>query len=739
MIIYLGKFNNINSHELSIILSYYQEYFTFKINKDDTYLYLDTNVLKYYLKNGLNIKYRKYIFLFLKNNLMNDNNTYKLLEINNYIFLKESQYNFNKILNNIDIKNLELIINLSYKIYKNKNKFCLRNKNIIKLENNFFVNVELGRFYIEKIKDSTYTFNGIILNYINNIKNKILPLISIDYINKLNLWSKDKIKKNSLQLNTKCNLIITDKSNIEIWSLLIKTYLINYKIYIIKTLKNIKKLLNKDVFNYDFLIINTSLISSTYFKKYFTKYNTISNIDSSNNITIINSLCDSIINKNIDNENLNSLYLFEWNNIIYDNIEKIKDNDKNNYINYLTCSNTKYYILNNYFDNTIADYIIKNSIYENNNLNNLFNENNIKISYDNFYFFIKDELLIDNNESIEVKIKYIFHELFLSENEKDTYNILFENEDNIYDNEKISLFYIDSYKYNFNSKSIKDININIEEYYNKLIKIEEDKLECVNNYINLLNDNENEINELYNSSINELKNKINLYNLKLQYFKNIMVEFNDKEYYCTVCLENIDKKNFCIINCGHYFCKDCLKKYINEKKDIHECPICREKINSENIYIPKIFDNNILDQKNSTKINKLNEIINLEENKKIIIVSQYKKNITNIRKYLNKTILIYNLFYKNNYLKEKNKNLFNNEVNKCILFTNYTDILKNTFNNISGIIFIDYPDINYNCNNLFNNIKKNFLEKYSSNNIITFYFLYINDSYEKTIIDKYIK
>lgn len=736
MIIYLGKFNNINSQELSIILNYYQEYFTFKINKDDTYLYLDTTILKYYLKNGLNVKYRKYIFLFLKNNLLNDNNNYKFLEVNNYIFLKESQYNFNKILNNIDIKNLELIVNLSNKIYKNKNKFSLRNKNIIKLENDFFVNIELGRFYIEKIKDNTYTFNGIVLNYINNVKNKILPLISIDYINKLNLWNKDKTKKNTLQFNTKCNLIITDKSNIEIWTLLIKTYLTNYKIYVIKTLKNFKKILNKDILNYDFLIINTSLISSLYFKKYFSKYNSICNIDNSNNITIVNSLCDNIINKNIDNENLNSLYLFEWNNIIYDNIEKIKDNDKNNYINYLTCSYTKYYILNGYFDNTIADYIIKNSIYENNNLNNLFNKNNITITYDNFYFFIKDELLIDNNESVQVKIEYIFYELFLSKNEKDTYNILFKDNDTIYDKEKISLFYIDSYKYNFNLKSINDININIEEYYNELIKIDEDKLENVNNYMNLSSNKED---ELYKPHINELQNKINLYKLKLQYFKSIMMDFNDKEYYCTVCLENINKENFCIINCGHYFCKDCLKKYINEKKDNHECPICREKINNDNIYIPEILNNNILDDKNSTKINKLNELINLEKNKKIIIVSQYKQNTNNIRKYLDKDILIYNLFYKNNYLKEKNKNLFNNEANKCILFTNYTNILKNTFNNISSIIFIDYPDINYNCDNLFNNIRKNFLEKYSTSNIITFYFLYINDSYEKTIIDKYIK
>ena len=60
MSVLLGKFDNLYNIELHDIVNCYQDYFTFKINGDSTLLYLDTKTLKYYLKEGLNIKYRKY-------------------------------------------------------------------------------------------------------------------------------------------------------------------------------------------------------------------------------------------------------------------------------------------------------------------------------------------------------------------------------------------------------------------------------------------------------------------------------------------------------------------------------------------------------------------------------------------------------------------------------------------------------------------------------------------------------
>jgi hypothetical protein len=215
-----------------------------------------------------------------------------------------------------------------------------------------------------------------------------------------------------------------------------------------------------------------------------------------------------------------------------------------------------------------------------------------------------------------------------------------------------------------------------------------------------------------------------------------------------MCIDNINKDNFTIILCGHYFCKYCVIKYINEKNNNLECPICRDKFTLNNIYCPNISKNNENDQNNennennhySSKINKLINIINSIDDK-IIIITQFKNmsnKLTNILN--NNNIINFNLFYENNYFKEKNKNLFNNEKNKSILIANIENILKYNFINISNIIFIDVPYIENNQDNIFNSISKKYLENYLlNNNTIKYYFLYIKNSIESYIIEKYIK
>ena len=56
----LGKFNSNN--DLKTIINFYQEYFVFKVKKKTTLLYLDTRILHLFLKKGLDIKYRNFIF-----------------------------------------------------------------------------------------------------------------------------------------------------------------------------------------------------------------------------------------------------------------------------------------------------------------------------------------------------------------------------------------------------------------------------------------------------------------------------------------------------------------------------------------------------------------------------------------------------------------------------------------------------------------------------------------------------
>jgi hypothetical protein len=739
----LGKFSNINNIYLQNVINCYQNYFIFESNKTDTdtdtYLYLDTKILKNYLKNGLDIKHRKYIFLFLKDIIKDTHNKYKILKNIPNIIISDKIYNNDLTVN--DIKNLELIINISNKIIKKYNKISIKDKNIIKLSNNFYANIDLNRFYFTKIKDKIFNFNGIILNYKNIIKNKILTLLSINYINKNN--KENIINKKLININTKCTLILTEYKNNNEWENIINKYCSNIKYRIINTKKHFKNIFNKDILNLDFLIININILSNVYYKKYFKKYE---NINNDNYIAIINSIYDNLYNINIENELFNNLYIFKWNNIIYDNIQKIKNIDKNNFINYLTCNNLKYYLLNNNLDYITFDYIIKNSI---TNIDKKQIDNNLLLDYDinNFYYFFKKELLISCEDEF-IKIKYNFIKLRLSDREKNIYNKLFEN-NNIHKNSDKTIFFLEYFKYIFNYNTIDEIIIKIKTYYDILINSENEKLIFLKNLYknkNIYKDNDNykklyffdilieKSNEDIELIINDIKNNINLYKLKLQYCENILSKIDNKHCNCTICIDNINTNNICILNCGHYFCNDCIIKYINQKIDNYECPICRDKFNINNIYSTNINDNNI---NYGTKINKLIEIINNSTNKKIFVISQYGIKIIEIL--ILNNIKHFDIFYKNKFLKEKYIKIFELCKEKSVLLCNYDDIINYPFINIEEIIVLDYPEEDNN-ENIFIKFKKKLVEDvYVENKIININLLYIENTFEENFIDKYIK
>ena len=416
---------------------------------------------------------------------------------------------------------------------------------------------------------------------------------------------------------------------------------------------------------------------------------------SSFNTSILNSLYDNIHNKNIINDYVNNLYFFKWNNIIYDNVEKIKNIDKNNLIGSLLTTNVKYFLLNSNLENSISDYVIKNSI------------SDVNIDVDNFYIFLKKELLIRNFKN--TNINYNFVKIDLSDEERRIYNYFFENDKNV---KKISLFLLNSEKYNFNIKNLNDISEINEKYYDYLIKKEENK-----------------------SYSDGQINTITMYKSKVSSIKNIVSNFYQSEYHCSICLENIDKNNFSLINCGHYFCKSCLRKYINEKDDCYECPNCRTEFLINDIFVPS-NKNIIIEKIENSKLKKIRDIINMNDNK-IIIITQFKESVKIIERLSDSDqIIFFNLFSKNNYLKEKNKNLFIHEKRRSILFCDYDDILKYDINNVNSIIFIDYKN---NTSNIYATIKQNYVEKYMLEKNINFYFLYTSETFEEMIIDKYIK
>jgi hypothetical protein len=48
---------------------------------------------------------------------------------------------------------------------------------------------------------------------------------------------------------------------------------------------------------------------------------------------------------------------------------------------------------------------------------------------------------------------------------------------------------------------------------------------------------------------------------------------------CSVCYEGKEKQTFVKLNCGHEFCKDCIKQYLqNVRTENPQCALCRSEI-----------------------------------------------------------------------------------------------------------------------------------------------------------------
>jgi hypothetical protein len=783
--IFLSKYEDIDNIELKNIISSYQDYFIF-LNKNSTIqLFLDVKKLKYYLLNGLEIKYRDYIFLFLRNNIDSNiiksniiakNNLTLNLNIDNILFnINDNNINF---LNKNDYNNLNYIINLSNNIIMKNNNFSLNDKNIIKLDNNFYADIILERFYFNKPKKITNSYNFIIINYFNEIKNKIITALSINnYDNNVIIDNNfTKIEDKTYQLNTKCNLILTNKKNIKLWILLINTYFPNNKILAIEQKRDLENIKNKDIINYNFLVLNTNILSNKFYLNYFKKY-----LSTDNNlyISIVNSFYDNIKNLFILEENVQNFHLFNWNNIIYDEINEILILN-NKLIDYLTTKNVKYYLQSNKIELDEINYIIKNNF--DNNSNN----------FNNYYSIIPDILLIKNEEKfIYNNIEKIYIDIELSDIQNTVYNIFFkiynfdnfddfdnfDNFDNINNTDNINnankykkmcLYFFQILNHNFNFTTVDELSLIINEYYDTLIK------------------NEN------------LTDKISLLLIKKLYVKNIIENFKNNlvKRKCSICIEKIENNNYCILRCGHYFCKECISEYIsanNSINNIYSCPNCRDKFKTNNIYYINLLNNNndndndnninccnneITCCNKSNKINlklkKILEIIHNDENNnnnnnnKIIILSQF----TEILSKIENIFIEHNIEYNNLLNKQKKVKRKNSKIDNIIYISNYDSILKNSnlnifessFSNNSNeftqkiygeiitksdelfynnknkikIILLDYPEINNINHNLYDFIK-NIYYKSCENINFSLYFLYYKNTIEEYIINKFYK
>ena len=501
---------------------------------------------------------------------------------------------------------------------------------------------------INKKKNKNYNFNYIkinnkSLNYINH--DKILDNFDIKNIKKIisiiNYFQKSNLKLKNNNIFKLDNNLYADLKN---YRFLNNRYLKNYKFdfkgrgFIVNNysyLKNLIVILNcihntKNNNKHNELLIETKcnlIITSKIKIELFLnviksinpeiKYLEISNINHTKNIkykdiqnleylffnnnllnnyfkyidinfdinikdNIFNSIIEQSYNENYMDNKFNNIFMFEWNNLIIDNFSKLNKNDIN-YLRYIDVKNYNYINIENH----ISDDILKDiSVF-------LINNDDLDIyDFNNYKFIIKNDLLICNK------------------------NIIKNENHNIINIEK-----------NDESEIISKLN------YNKNYEIELAKIFFKSNNRFLYKDNENNIKDIILNKKNNNK-----------YIKNTINNKNNNNF-CCICMDRIDNSKFCILDCGHYFCKNCILMHkINEELNNYEnkCPVCRNKYN----IIYNVIQN---ENKISSLLNELEILLSKEKNKNIIIVAECNE----ILKYINDALIDK---YEIEYYK-KNKNI----------------------------------------------------------------------------------
>ena len=214
--------------------------------------------------------------------------------------------------------------------------------------------------------------------------------------------------------------------------------------------------------------------------------------------------------------------------------------------------------------------------------------------------------------------------------------IISKFEDNYeYENNKLDYYNL------INSNLLKSNNYN--SFLKKFVHNNE-KIKKLNSF-----NNKKEALKYLTELIEEQKNITNNQNKRLNFIKN---QINDEKK-CPTCLDiiNEDEENYCILPCGHIFCKICNEILISQKKSNFCCSICRKNTDIDNIYT--ITKNNELKHNYSSKINKLIEIIN-ELNDKVIVYSQYDKILLKLNKIF-QIESIDNILFKDSYDIERFK------------------------------------------------------------------------------------
>lgn len=125
------------------------------------------------------------------------------------------------------------------------------------------------------------------------------------------------------------------------------------------------------------------------------------------------------------------------------------------------------------------------------------------------------------------------------------------------------------------------------------------------------------------NQVNKNLAKIAMLDSRLKYLNNLdliqnSIEDNDKKLTCSICIGEIFMG--AILKCGHFYCRDCIQSWLKSK---HNCPLCKIKTNSSEIYSFKFKDEVII---HNTKIEDLDRNTEGEDHPSTVVTSVEDKN-----------------------------------------------------------------------------------------------------------------
>ena len=615
----------------------------------------------------------------------NSNSAYTIVDIYNY----ETTYRIKKIYTRK--KDNNNLIKISTEIYKivDDNLILLKKDNASKqLINELFGTIE--QFLSSSMITQNFDYNILKMNY-KDCTELIDNATNIQYI--YNLYN---LFKNSLNKYKDFNKIIYAKKNV--YNSMINSYNSDFdKINIIDTEEKLKKLLiekNKLNIILNNIYINTNndndIISIDY-DSLIHKLNKIiitSDLEYQKKLEEYNELKVFFKNNNINQNDMNKYNNLFNNNIKYDKTIKepcnlsFIENEKIQLYNYFD-------FIDNYEDYSILDleYKLNSFNLEYSNLQNeleLINNNKPnKIVKPNVDFNYISKIILKNFTTIQNFINFAnfnkFNENYFQNDDTFIFTINFKN----YENNKIDIIYINN------------------------------KIEDLNNKINIINKNNIDLIKLNNINVNKPETYIQFKNSKtikkyINIFSNIdnLIKFN-KNNQNIVDLYYIDINKINVLTNNINYCQTELE-LIKNNDEYNYDPKCSFCCNRPWVININKLENNIYELNN--------EILNIKKGFKNInyIIKKYNKNKDIINKF-NLYTEWYNFYLYIENKKKIEKNLKTIETYKELIYnlnkeSNKLNLDNYYFFNLSNSLYNIYNNYNYYLNYIkwsdnYNNIK----------------------------------